>query len=514
MPDAPAQSHVPSVNGHRPRDGGPARPSQFRGGWDADDEDLPPALTDELGGPLAGVQADLYPVTLATAFTRERFTRRDGSVTLHQHRGDFYVFDGSSYRELPRERLAALIYRAINGARFEDDGRIKFLGAKAAMVAEVVSALKAVPGVLIADDLQPPCWIGESEGRPDAARLLALANGVLNLADDPPRLSPPNPALFVVGALGFEYDPGAPTPARWLAFLAEVLADPESIRLAQQWAGLTLTADTSFQKVLLLVGPKRSGKGTYARILTLLNGAGNVCAPTLASLGTGFGLAALMNKRLATIGDARLSGRTDQAVVTERVLSISGEDSVTIDRKYRDALTLRLPTRLLLVTNELPNLKDASGALASRFIVLRTRRSFFGVEDRGLESALSAELPGILNWAIDGYRDLLRCGRLTEPESSRAAMQELADLSSPVSAFVEDECRMGPGLSVEKPIVFEWWRRWCADHGINAVTSEPVFARDLAAACPGLRTERRRVGERRTRCWVGIALREGVGGGN
>jgi putative DNA primase/helicase len=483
------------------------------GAWEAEDEDLPPALADELGGPLPGVQSDVFPVTLATAFIRERFTLPDGSVTLHQHRGDFYVFDGSAYRELSRERLAALTYRAIDGARFEDEGRIKFYHAKSAMVGEVLAALKAVPGVLLADELQPPCWIGGGEGRPDSARLLALRNGILNLSDDPPRLIAPTPDLFVVGSLGFDYAPDAPHPARWLAFLGEVLADPDSIRLARQWAGLTLTADTSFQKVLLLVGPKRSGKGTYARILTLLNGAGNVCAPTLATLGTNFGLASLMNKRLAIIGDARLSGRTDQAVVTERVLSISGEDAVSIDRKYRDAITLRLPTRLLMVTNELPNLKDASGALASRFIVLRTRRSFFGAEDRGLESALIAELPGILNWAIDGYRDLLACGKLTEPESSRAAMQELADLSSPVSAFVEDECRLGPGLSVEKPILFEWWRRWCSDHGINAVTSEPVFARDLTAACPGLRTERRRVGERRTRCWVGIALREGGGGG-
>jgi len=40
---------------------------------------------------------------------------------------------------------------------------------------------------------------------------------------------------------------------------------------------------------------------------------------------------AAVNKSLAIISDARLSGRTDQAIVTERLLSISGEDSLTID---------------------------------------------------------------------------------------------------------------------------------------------------------------------------------------
>jgi putative DNA primase/helicase len=42
---------------------------------------------------------------------------------------------------------------------------------------------------------------------------------------------------------------------------------------------------------------------------------------------------------------------------------------------------VKLPVRFLFLTNELPRLDDASTALASRFMVLRLTRSFFGVED-------------------------------------------------------------------------------------------------------------------------------------
>ena len=129
--------------------------------------------------------------------------------------------------------------------------------------------------------------------------------------------------------------------------------------------------DTRQQKIFLFVGPRRGGKGTIGRVLTGLLGPHNVAAPTMAGLSTNFGLQPLIGKPLALVSDARLSGRADGQVGVERLLSISGEDSLTIDRKYRDPWTGRLSTRFLILTNELPRLSDSSGALASRFVAVR-----------------------------------------------------------------------------------------------------------------------------------------------
>jgi putative DNA primase/helicase len=74
-------------------------------------------------------------------------------------------------------------------------------------------------------------------------------------------------------------------------------------------------------------------------------------------------------------------------------LSISGEDSLTVDRKYKEPWTGRLPTRFLVMTNELPRLSHASGALASRFILLVLTRSFYGHEHPKLTAELLAEAP-------------------------------------------------------------------------------------------------------------------------
>ncbi len=87
--------------------------------------------------------------------------------------------------------------------------------------------------------------------------------------------------------------------------------------------------------------------------------------PTLGTLARPFGLSSLINKPVAISPDARLSSRPDNAAIVECLLSISGEDGQTIDRKDLDAWTGRLPTWFVLISNDLPRLRDASGALAS-----------------------------------------------------------------------------------------------------------------------------------------------------
>jgi putative DNA primase/helicase len=78
---------------------------------------------------------------------------------------------------------------------------------------------------------------------------------------------------------------------------------------------------------------------------------------------------------VAIFPDARLSSRPDNASIVECLLSISGEDDQTVDRKHLPAWTGRLPTRFVLISNELPRLRDASGALASRLIILSLETS-------------------------------------------------------------------------------------------------------------------------------------------
>jgi putative DNA primase/helicase len=239
------------------------------------------------------------------------------------------------------------------------------------------------------------------ELRRPADEIIVCSNGLLHL----PTLTmmPHSPAFFSHNALDFCFDRDAPEPRQWLAFLDQLWPDDdEAVETLRELFGYCSTSDTRQQKLFLIVGPKRSGKGTIARVLTRLVGVDNTVAPTLAGLGTNFGLAPLIGKRVAIISDARLAGRADQHAIAERLLSISGEDAITVDRKFREPWTGRLQTRFLILSNELPRLADASGVLAARFIVLVLTHSFYGREDHRLSDRLLTELPGILNWSIAG----------------------------------------------------------------------------------------------------------------
>src|SRR5262249_28073269 len=137
------------------------------------------------------------------------------------------------------------------------------------------------------------------------------------------------PLFWNATSVPFDFNPTARRPTRWATFLAELWpADPESIAALQEWFGYVISGRLDQHKILLLIGPTRAGKGVTARILGALVGTKNVAGPTLSSLNGDFGLAPLLGKTLAVVSDARLNGRS-ASIVVERLLSISGEDTLT-----------------------------------------------------------------------------------------------------------------------------------------------------------------------------------------
>ncbi len=320
---------------------------------------------------------------------------RSTFLTLRHQNDSFYAWNSSFYVEVSAGDIRARLYEfPSNAVRHTDNGDTAPFDPNRNRVADVLDALKAVTH--LAATVEAPIWLDNKANGP-ARDIIACRNGLLDMSTR--KLTPPTPTFYTHNALDFDYDPGAKAPAAWLQFLDDLWPeDREAIDTLHEIFGYILTADTRQQKAFLVVGPKRSGKGTIARILTRLVGRENTASPTTNSLTTTFGMQPLVGKRLAIISDARLSGR-DQQSFAERLLSITGEDSITVDRKYQAAWTGRLQTRCLFLSNEQPRLSDVSGAMVSRFVVLILTNSFYGREDHGLEERLLAELPGIPNLA-------------------------------------------------------------------------------------------------------------------
>ena len=472
---------------------------EFERGWERGERE---AKANGKAAPQGLVLDPRDPLPTARTFV-DAFHQHDRGRTLHHHRGGYYSWTGSYYAEVPDADLRASLYCFLEDTLRIHQGKPVPFAPDSVKVGSAVDALKAVahlPG-----NRNAPAWLDPHPSL-SPAEMLACRNGLLHLPTQ--LLIPPTPRFFGLNAVDFDYNPNASAPTRWLEFLDSLSGDDlELIDTLQEIFGCLLTPDARHQKIFMLVGPKRSGKGTIGRILKELLGTTNVAGPTLSGLGMNFGLAPLIGKPLAIISDARLSTRADQQVIAERLLSISGDDALTIDRKFREAWTGTLSTRFLILTNELPRIGDSSGALASRFIVLTLSESFFGREDLDLTKHLLAELPGILNWSIEGWQRLQLRGRFQQPASSAEVIEELADLASPVGAFVRTRCTVGPGCSVLADTLFKAWQAWCEAQGQKDQGTVQTFGRNLRAFVPGLKTSQPRgSGPGRPRTYSGIKL--------
>jgi putative DNA primase/helicase len=463
------------------------------------------------------------PHYLARLFADDH--QHEDGPTLLCWREEWYVWNGRSWETVPERDMKARLCRRIKAEfdrqnleairRWHDDGQP---GPKPAahrvttrLLADAMQALVSL--VLLPAKTEAPSWLRPGPGELnecDPAEILVCANGMghlSGLATDG-TLYRCTPSFFGLNALLYDYLETAPAPVLWLEFLGKLWSnDLTAIEALQEFFGYALTPDTSQQKILMIVGPKRSGKGTIARILRALVGIHNTCSPTLAGLATNFGLWPLLGKTVAIISDARLSGRTDAAVIVERLLSISGEDAQTIDRKNLPHVTTRLTTRFVIMTNELPRLTDPSGALAGRLILLRLTESFYGREDTTLTDRLLAELPGILLWAIEGWQRFRQRGHFLQPESGRKLIEDMEDLSSPIGAFVRERCEVGPGFEVFVRDLFTEWKSWCEEKGRKDPGNEQTFGRDLRAHLPALDVRQPRDGDKRVRVYVGLKIR-------
>ncbi len=442
------------------------------------------------------------PMPNVRRFLAAKYHHAENQLLVYQG-GQFYVYDGKCWPPVEDDVLRSALYRWFEPRWYVDYTLQKPVKKPfAPTMRKVTDLFDALQGVTIIDTAMPtPSWFGPSTLKAD--ELIACENGLIHW---PTRtLHPHSPRFYSHHAVPFTFDPNAPQPTKWLAFLKQLWGeDKESISGLQEMFGYLVSGDTAQQKMFLLVGPKRGGKGTIGRVLAHMLGRHNVAGPTLSSLGSNFGLQDLVAKPVAIISDARLGSKSDHSLIAERLLSISGEDLQNADRKFKAPWSGRLPTRFVIFSNELPRLSDSSGALASRFVILMLTASFYGRENPKLTEELCGEIAGVFNWALDGLQRLRERGHFQSPAASREAIQALEDLASPVGAFIRERCAVGAHEQIEVAELYQVYTQWCEAHGQHAV-SRQLFGRDLRAVLPELSVRQPREDDRR-RHYLGIGL--------
>lgn len=210
---------------------------------------------------------------------------------------------GTCWRELDEQQMRASLYTRLEHATYtaglDKDGNpeIRDWAPTRTKISNLLDALGAI--TLLPTEVDAPSWIDRDEQ--DPTPIVACRNGLLRIRDR--ELLAHGPGFFNIVSVPFDYDPAATAP-NWKAFLHRLWPeDPASVAALQEWFGYVLSGRTDQQKILLMKGPTRSGKGTIARVMKEMVGKENLAGPTLSGLGTNFGLASLIGKPLAVISD-------------------------------------------------------------------------------------------------------------------------------------------------------------------------------------------------------------------
>ena len=408
--------------------------------------------------------------------------------TLRHWQGQFYLWYRGRYKRVTDSDMKLKVVAFLHKLNNYPDAELMKVSTN--LVSNILLCLAATDGVYMDSDREVGTW---PDGREKFGILtFVFDNAMIMLQNGKPVEIPLNPDYFNLVRMPYSYDSTATWP-EWTKYMGdiyqikrlaknqegfdgdsgefeetyELVPDELSASILQEYTGLCLTSDTSFQKILGLIGPPRSGKGTYGRILALLVGPENMTASTLADLTTDFGMQSLLNKTVSIIGDANLGSKSGDVLrAVERLKSISGEDAQSVNRKGLEFQVVdKLNIRFVIMANELQNLQDPTGALASRFIYLITTQSFLGRENKDLFKTLRRELPGIFNWAITGLLNLQKRGYFLESIDGKTTRDTAKKLGSAVMCFADDCCTFGKRESMRCPNLYLAYKIWTEEEG-------------------------------------------------
>ena len=279
-----------------------------------------------------------------------------------------------------------------------------------------------------------------------------------------------------------EYDPNAKAP-RWMQFLDEVL-EKRFHTAIKRFIGYALYPEiiSKLPSVAALVGEGSNGKSVFLKVIEALFGRENISHVTAQELGGRFAKVDIVGKLLNIAGDLPPHGIPNIGVFKQ----ITGGDRGRADRKHKDAIDAEFTAKHIFSANQLPsNVSDKTYAFYRRWLIFIFPRTFDEkTADPFLPEKLLNELPGIFNWALEGYKELKESMSFDYPLSIGEIMDLYEYASNSLARFINEECEEA---SFEDWITFEEFYKlyssYCKEYNLTP-KADSVVGRELKSVAP------------------------------
>lgn len=330
---------------------------------------------------------------------------------------------------------------------------------------------------------------------------LPLENGVLNL--ETLELVPHRREQHHRWLIPINYDPSAQCPT-WERFVLESAPQEGMYPFLQEWSGYCLMAGNPWQRMLWLHGPSGTGKSTFLKVLHGMLGPSATAVPT--DKFTEYSIAQLSGKRVGLASE--LSPRTLKTSILKGLIA---GDPVEARHPYGRPFSMEFTGKLVWSSNGLPPLDQAEG-MRRRINVVEFNEVPKTV-DVYLDSKLEAELPGVLNWSIEGLHRLLRLRKEGKsdwalPPGVQAFIDEYMEAADPLTQFFIEEIELGVKETCVAIQVYQRYVFWAKERQVYVVQWGPEFYRAMRSY--GLvPVEDQQVGKRAIKVWEGGRLKGG-----
>jgi P4 family phage/plasmid primase-like protien len=366
------------------------------------------------------------------------------------------------------------------------------------LVNEVLAELRAqsqVPGAF-----NMPCMLPEGK----EPHLLTFTNGLLDVGTG--KLLPHSRDWFSTVCIPYAYDPTAVDEVLPSALAVWFDEDEERAALCQEWAGYLLTRSTDMQAFMILTGDGSNGKGTFTAVLeAMLGGAANVSYLPWEALGERFQLYGTLGKLLNVSDDI---GEFDKSAEGTLKWFVGGKP-VTFERKGKDPFTATPTARLMLSCNQAPRISDRTDGVWRRALVIPFDGKIpEGKKRYGMDKAewwtAHANMPGILNWAVAGYRRQRDAGKFTRPKRCEEAKRQLRLESNPALGYVTEELVADPDArDLPSSDLYEGYRNWCATNGYKPLGAI-MFGKEVKRKFRDAESKTRKVSGKHAKYWHGV----------
>lgn len=264
---------------------------------------------------------------------------------------------------------------------------------------------------------------------------LTFQNGILDLVSG--AFSEPTPKDLTTRVLPYTYDPKVRCP-RFQRFLERILPDPAIREYIQRIAGRALVWNSERRKLVVFFGTGANGKTTLQKVIGRIVEPFHVTADAATLLEKKYDriendLARMAHARLVAVRELPAARKFDESLVK----GLTGGDRITARFLHHEYFDFEVGFLLVTSTNSYPFLGD-SPAMRDRIVVVPFRERIEPEEaNPALEKQLEEELSGILNWALEGFRNW-RVKGLEPPPVVAEFTGLIGELSMPFERIMEE----------------------------------------------------------------------------